>query len=470
MLTKCLMLRIGVRKGLVLLAVGALVLVALVHNGIAVSRVMAARGGDETDPWERMRSAERSNAPEPSPPRGAAPPAATARGAYDDDGDADARRIEALEAELAMLKRSRAELAMLEAEPAAVKGHKNPPARPAPAPEEIPPEGDARAQWFHDELKEQQKHLALPLWYDQCVSATPPWGKGFRFRPRNDTRRTPYDVRDEQIFHVLCVLERRLALGEDLHRPLEALQIGANDGDDAFFAALVWAATHYDEFGLHATLVEPTIPNFKRLVRHYVGSPELKGKATYVNGAVCSDCCDADGTVPIYHPRWSLLQEWEDTARARPDLHPNAFKTPDGSWRQKWLYELNSLDPDNLKSHFRNSSDIESTRIKCSAASDLVASPDLDYVMIDVEGVDYQVLASLDLRKHRPLIIIFESKVMEDYTPGNLWKAAAFCVDHGYFVVRATFRPTNYVCVRTDADDVPLRDVAPGQVPRIPPP
>ena len=330
--------------------------------------------------------------------------------------------------------------------------------------------GDARAQWFHDELKEQQKHLALPLWYDQCVSATPPWGKGFRFRPRNDTRRTPSDVRDEQVFHVLCLLERRLALGEDLHRPLEALQIGANDGDDAFFVALVWAATHYSEFGLHATLVEPTIPNFKKLVRRYVGSPELKGKATYVNGAVCSDCCDADGTVPIYHPRWSLLQEWEDTARARPDLHPNAFKTPDGSWRQKWLYELSSLDRDRLNHHFRNPLDVESTPIRCSAASDLVASPDLDYVMIDVEGFDYEVLASLDLRKHRPLIIIFESKIMEANYPGNLWKAAAFCVDHGYFVVRATFRPTNYVCVRTDANDVPLRDVAPGQVPRIPPP
>ena len=45
---------------------------------------------------------------------------------------------------------------------------------------------------------------------------------------------------------------------------------------------------------------------------------------------------------------------------------PHAFDTPDGSWRQKWLYELNSLDPENLRKRtFKHDEDITYDEIAC---------------------------------------------------------------------------------------------------------
>ena len=88
---------------------------------------------------------------------------------------------------------------------------------------------------------------------------------------------------------------------------------------------------------------------FETLKKNYA-VPELAGaKISLVNGAVSAEC-SAAGTTSIYHPRLSLLQQWEAEARA---TNPGAFSTKDGSWKQKWLYELASLDPEQLKRDFR---------------------------------------------------------------------------------------------------------------------
>ena len=56
-----------------------------------------------------------------------------------------------------------------------------------------------------------------------------------------------------------------------------------------------------------------------------------------MHGAVCDDCCQND-RVKIYHPKWSIIEQWYQDAVNNPDKHPKAFDVPDGSWRQKWLY------------------------------------------------------------------------------------------------------------------------------------
>ncbi|KAH8066377.1 hypothetical protein JL722_815 [Aureococcus anophagefferens] len=254
---------------------------------------------------------------------------------------------------------------------------------------DIPASGAARSAWFRTQVEDQP--TTLGQWYDTCVGH----GAKFPFRPRQ----SQVSWRDDQVYHIMCILERKLALGES---KFSALQIGANDGKDAFYDALVYARRHYGDVDVRATL--------------------------------------------IFHPRWSLLEEWEQKARENPDKHPKAFQTPDGSWRQRWLYELNSLDRNNLKTHFKNDGDVESTTISCLPASRL--GDDHDYVMIDVEGFDFEVLASLDLAKQRPLVINFESKIMEAQRPDALWRAATFCNDAGYHVLRGR---ANYICVRGDA-------------------
>ncbi|KAH8069314.1 hypothetical protein JL721_6136 [Aureococcus anophagefferens] len=301
--------------------------------------------------------------------------------------------------------------------------------------------GAARSAWFWTQVEDQP--TTLGQWYDTCVGH----GAKFPFRPRQ----SQVSWRDDQVYHIMCILERKLALGES---KFSALQIGANDGKDAFYDALVYARRHYGDVDVRATLVEPTLHNFDKLKAHYGVSETVGQIVEYVNGAVCDSCCAPDGTTQIFHPRWSLLEEWEQKARENPDKHPKAFQTPDGSWRQRWLYELNSLDRNNLKTHFKNDGDVESTTISCLPASRL--GDDHDYVMIDVEGFDFEVLASLDLAKQRPLVINFESKIMEAQRPDALWRAATFCNDAGYHVVRGR---ANYICVRGDAPDVALRDV-----------
>ena len=100
--------------------------------------------------------------------------------------------------------------------------------------------------------------------------------------------------------------------------------------------------------------------------------------------------------------------------------------------------------------------------VRPSQVLDAHAGGRADYVMIDVEGFDAEVLISLDLAKHRPRLVNFESKILQGKRPDALWKAAAFCMARGYFVVGPL--RANHVCVRVDAPPRP-RPPLPGQPP-----
>ncbi len=314
----------------------------------------------------------------------------------------------------------------------------------------IPPLGNKRSAFFTDQTS---GNLAtLPEWYSSCVhkKITPLQGSPGRFR-------------DEQIYHVLCLLEDKLAR-KDLS-PLVVVQIGSNDGDDAVREALIYARRHYASIPIKVVLVEPTERNFDRLKKVYSSTAAFQGsgfEAEFVHGAVCDDCC-VDDRVKIYHPRWSIIEEWYQNAINFPEKHPKAFATPDGSWRQKWLYELNSLDPENLKKNFKNSEDITYDEIACFKASallDAFAGGRADYVMIDVEGFDDSVVYSLDLGRHRPRLIAFESKVMQGTRPEALYDVVEFCSMRGYKAVGPV--KANHVCVRDDR--APAQPAAPARL------
>ena len=298
----------------------------------------------------------------------------------------------------------------------------------------IPPLGNSRSKFFTEQT---QKNLAsLPAWYSTCV---------------HKKQVLPGRFRDEQIYHVLCLLEDKLSR-KDLS-PLVVVQIGSNDGDDAVREALIYARRHYATIPIKVVLVEPTQRNFDRLKKVYSSTVQFQGtgfEAEFVHGAVCDDCCLND-KVKIYHPRWSIIEQWYQDAVNNPEKHPKAFDTPDGSWRQKWLYELNSLDPENLKKNFKHEEDIVFDEIACFKASSLLdafAGGRADYVMVDVEGFDDSVVYSLDLGRHRPKLIAFESKVMQSVRPEALYDVVEFCSMRGYKAVGPV--KANHVCIRDD--------------------
>merc|ERR1719263_1386834 len=87
--------------------------------------------------------------------------------------------------------------------------------------------------------------------------------------------------------------------------------------------------------------------------------------------------------------------------------------------------------------------------------------------MVDVEGFDDSVVYSLDLGRHRPRLIAFESKVMQSVRPEALYDVVEFCSMRGYKAVGPV--KANHVCVRDDrAPATPVAPVTPAR-PATPP-
>jgi hypothetical protein len=186
-------------------------------------------------------------------------------------------------------------------------------------------------------------------------------------------------------------------------------------------------------------LVEPTIRNFKRLRSNY---EKLSAKATnmnitFANAAVCSDCCYANKTTQIFHPRWADLdKEREDTRRSHPELFH-----ADGTWFAEFLFELASLDRKSLERN-RPGVSIDGTWIGCFATKDIISSylpgaaqTPVDLLVVDVEGFDFEVLKGLlkdSNEVQRPKLIVYEEKMIPD-----AMGAKRFLRARGYEVAQA---------------------------------
>merc|ERR1712216_527409 len=109
----------------------------------------------------------------------------------------------------------------------------------------------------------------------------------------------------------------------------------------------------------------------------------------------------------------------------------------DGKWHMTWLYELASLDPVMLEQNFREPGMIDSTVIEChsvAALVDTVLGGRVDYVLIDVEGFEHEVMTTMNLARHRPHLITYEFKVMEMKKPVDGWRANEICLENGYYM------------------------------------
>ena len=90
---------------------------------------------------------------------------------------------------------------------------------------------------------------------------------------------------------------------------------------------------------------------------------------------------------------------------------------------------------------------------KASSLLDAFAGGRADYVMVDVEGFDDSVVYSLDLGRHRPKLIAFESRSCS-VRPEALYDVVEFCSMRGYKAVGPV--KANHVCIRDDRSAKPV--------------
>lgn len=171
-----------------------------------------------------------------------------------------------------------------------------------------------------------------------------------------------------------------LALLDEACDPVRFVEIGANDG--ASFDPL---ATYVSERGWHGVMVEPVPHVFAELERNHGERPGL----VLLNAAIGPE----DGRRRIHHLRPGAedpdLPFWADAIGSFDRAHVLAA-----------LAEVN--DPEAL---------ITATEIEVLSFETLCERcgiAGLDLLLIDAEGADLEILDSIDLRRHRPRVLVYE--------------------------------------------------------------
>jgi len=235
------------------------------------------------------------------------------------------------------------------------------------------------------------KHLAPPPRPPSGIPRT--WAKFRRFIALRRLRSTPNSASRWNAALSAFLLEvqlirgaafrreetdRLIALFADVFPEAFVLQIGANDG--AAGDPLVGAFSKTRWSGL---LVEPVPYLYDALVARYRDRPTVR-----VERAAVSTC---DGEAPFYR------------LRSVPD------KTPE------WFNQLATLNREVLLKHRSSIPEIESLlieeRVPTVRLDTLLARygvSQIDLLVVDTEGHDYEILRELDFTLFRPVLLMFE--------------------------------------------------------------
>lgn len=184
--------------------------------------------------------------------------------------------------------------------------------------------------------------------------------------------------------------------------PLTFLQIGANDGIS--FDNLYPIVTKYRCKGV---VVEPLPDMFERLSLNFKHHKQIKP----VRMAVHPTATAAE----IYRVSKNRLDQYDD-----------------------WCSGIASFNKDHLLKHNIQEEDIEAEIVPCQPLMSLIAEQELvsiDYLQVDTEGFDHEILKMLDLESIKPSIIKFE-KV---HTPATEFKNIREKLEaHGYRIIDDT--------------------------------
>ena len=192
------------------------------------------------------------------------------------------------------------------------------------------------------------------------------------------------------------------------------LQLGANDGKtyDPLYA-------HMSTHAVTGLLVEPLHDVFLRLQSNYQHNPNIQCANVAIE--------ENDGDVTFY--------------RIRPDLvlPGNEYKASSGSsfYRTDVIENVKNRLPPKRKNVLKYISNdpneyIEEVRVKALTLATLCkqyAVGQIDFVLIDCQGFDYQILKQFDFTKFSPDIINYEHCLLN---ASDLKKSRELLVQNGY--------------------------------------
>ena len=173
------------------------------------------------------------------------------------------------------------------------------------------------------------------------------------------------------------------------------VQIGANDGqtEDLLHPYIL-------KYNLSGLLVEPQKDIFEKLKQTYAGRDNL----IFVNTAIASE----RGSLPFYKVRGSLINETNAyQASAISSLNKETLRGRIARRVPRYFPRIS----ENLDDY------IEEITINTMTFEDLVRQYEIkkiDFLFIDCEGYDYEILKMVDFKRFSPSLINYESNHLND--------------------------------------------------------
>ena len=229
-----------------------------------------------------------------------------------------------------------------------------------------------------------------------------------RFRLRI-SRIGPYSIFDFESF-----LYRHLAV----HKQLSFVQIGANDGvmNDPIYNFNI---TNKDV--VSGFVIEPLPDIYEKLVKNYKLCPKIKP----VNIAIHTS------------QREMIMHRVKPEREAEvPDLARGIASFDSDHWKKT------TIVPD--------SDFIEQVTVKCISFTEFVKinsiKNNLDLLMVDTEGYDYEILLSIDFTIVKPKIIHFEHGVRNELMSLEQFMIISDHLNaHGYQIIAQSYDATAYL-------------------------
>jgi FkbM family methyltransferase len=204
------------------------------------------------------------------------------------------------------------------------------------------------------------------------------------------------------------LLYRRLARSPDFF----FVQIGANDG--VFCDPIRPFVTRNGVAGL---VVEPLPDVFEKLVVNYRDYPRVKPVKRAIHRT--------EKQLKLYRvdpARAAGVGDWALGTMSFDANHPNFSRVPPGL--------------------------IVTENVACSTLGELLAEngvKQLDFLQIDTEGYDFEIIKMIDFDRNKPAIIHFEHGMPDGIMTPEAFKACtALLMDQGYYVMTEPFDAIAY--------------------------